>query len=383
MSIKEPVFSAFNPYIEKLPVYNAGLSIGKAREISGKHEIARLASNENPYGCSPAVKESLVDSGYEPWRYPDSHCRALKQALADSLGVDPGNVVVGNGSEEIISAISRAVLQPGDEVVTVTPSFGLHEIEPLAVGARVTKIPLTAELEFNVGALHEAILRRPKLVFLSSPSNPVGCILNKEDLELLLSAVSNETLFVLDEAYYEYAAKELPDSMALLQTTKAPMVVLRTFSKAYGLAGLRVGYGITQSADMAKAISLARTPFNVNGVAQQAALAALADQQWMQDRVECTTAERCRIISELTKMGFKVSASRSNSVFIDMGVDSGMAFEQLVKEGVIVKPWRESGYDQYVRVSVGTPRENDFFLHCLAKLFSEVRDHDYGVEERQ
>lgn len=371
MSVHHSGFSLFNPYVERLPAYNSGLSIKRAKEISGRQEIARLASNENPYGCSSKVQEIFAEASYESWRYPDSHCTELRSALAETLGVDLAQVVVGNGSEEIIAAISRAVLVPGDVVVTVTPSFGLHEIEPLAMGAKVHKVPLTSKLEFDIEALYKAILARPKLVFLSSPSNPVGCILKKTELEYLLSAVSSDTLFVLDEAYYEYAAKELPNSIDLLKETQADFIVLRTFSKAYGLAGLRVGYGITQSAAMAKAIALSRTPFNVNGVAQIAALAALKDSRWMWDAVDRTIAERVRVSSMLKGMGLQVSSSVSNSLFVNTGLDSNLVFEYLVKEGVVIKPWREAGYLQYIRASVGTREDNNLFTNVLCRFLTE------------
>ena len=376
-------YSSFNPNIERLPIYNAGMAVGRARAISGKQDIARLASNENPYGCSPLVREALAASAFEPWRYPDPQCTALRGALSERLGVSADQIVIGNGSEELIAAIARAVLVPGDATVTVLPSFGLHEIEPLAAGSTVFKVPLTPQLEFDIEVLHEAIASRPKLVFLSSPSNPVGCILGQADLETLVRAVRPGTFFVLDEAYFEYAAKELPDSIALLKEAAVPMIVLRTFSKAYGLAGLRVGYAITQDARMAQVIAAAKPPFNVNMAAQMGALAALQDEAWMQDAVARTIVERDKVASHLYDMGFQTSQSKANSVFFNTGMDSGLVADYLVEQGVIVKPWRESQYQQYIRVSAGTAGENNLFVDQLGALVSAYQEFPAKAQSLQ
>ncbi len=370
MALNRHASFSFNPYIEQLPSYNAGLSIGRAREISGKQDIARLASNENPYGCSPLVIEAFRALTLEPWRYSDPQCTALRRALAERLGVSAEHIVVGNGSEDLIAAISRAVLVPGDTTVTVQPSFGLHEIDPLAMGSKVIKVPMTSQMEFDIDALCTAITAGPKLVFLSSPSNPVGCILRQAKLETLLECVRPNTLFVLDEAYYEYAAEELPDSIALLKESGVPLVVLRTFSKAYGLAGLRVGYAVTQDVKMAQTLTAASSPFNVNAAAQMGALAALKDEAWMKNAVERTVADRDRLARKLSGLGLQVGPSKSNSLFVSTGSDSGAVFEYLVKQGVIIKPWREAGYEQCIRVTVGTDDENNLFVDRLG-LFRE------------
>ncbi len=373
MTSKGSDFTAFNPYVSRLPTYNAGMAVERARQISGKQDIARLASNENPYGCSPLVKEALSSAAFEPWRYADPQCTVLRQTIAERLGVSPEQIVAGNGSEEMIAAISRAVLVPGDVAVTVVPSFGLHEIEPLAVGAKVIKVPLTPNLQFDLERLCEEIAKGPRLVFISSPSNPVGCILTQADLDRMVAGMLPGTVLVLDEAYVEYAASEMPDSIALLKSEKVPLIVLRTFSKAYGLAGLRVGYAVTSSPEMSRVMSAAKTPFNVNAAAQAAALAVLKDDAWMQAVVSRTLVERDRIAAALRDLGFRHSDSKSNSLFFDTGLDSTFVAEFLVKQGVIVKPWRESGYEKFIRISAGTPAENDRFIDNLSALMEAHR----------
>lgn len=356
-----------NPHVAALPPYNAGMSLAKARALSGHHDLARLASNENPDGCSPAVLEALASGGFEPWRYADPACTALRAALAWRLGVEAASIVVGNGSEEMIAAIARGVLVEAAQVVTVVPSFGLHEIEPLAAGATVLKVPMTATAGFDLAALEAAIAAGPRVVFLSSPWNPVGPALDAAALARLIAAVPPGTLFVLDEAYFEYADDGLPDGIEALRDSGIAWVVLRTFSKAYGLAGLRVGYAVCADAEIARVISAAKTPFNVNGAAQLAAVAALADEAWMQASVEGIRAERARVATALAGIGLHSAPSQTNFLFFDTGRDSAGVAVALLQEGVIVKPWREAGYETWLRATIGKPADNDRLIAALRK----------------
>lgn len=354
-----------NPHVSALPPYNAGMSLARARALSGHQDLARLASNENPDGCSPAALAALSDGGFQPWRYADPVCTALREALALQLGVDAGVIVAGNGSEEMIAAISRGILVDGAQVVTVVPSFGLHEIEPLAAGASVLKVPMTAAAGFDLTALETAIAAGPRVVFLSSPWNPVGPALDAAALARLIGAVRPGTLFVLDEAYFEYADDSLPDGIKTLRDSGIAWVVLRTFSKAYGLAGLRVGYAVCSDAEIARVIGSAKTPFNVNGAAQIAAVAALADQKWMQASVAGIRAERARVATALAEMGLKAAPSQTNFLFFDTGRDSTQVAAALLQQGVIVKPWREAGYETWLRATMGSPAENDRLIAAL------------------
>lgn len=355
-----------NPCVAALPPYNAGMSLTRARALSGRDDLARLASNENPDGCSPAVLAALADGGFEPWRYADPACTALRETLADRIGVAAEVIVVGNGSEEMIAAISRAVLVAGTQVVTVVPSFGLHEIEPLAAGASVLKVPMTAAAGFDLTALEAAIAAGPRVVFLSSPWNPVGPALDRPALQRLIDAVPPGTLFVLDEAYFEFS--DAPDGIAMLRDSGIAHVVLRTFSKAYGLAGLRVGYAVCSDPELARVIAAAKTPFNVNGAAQRAAIAALADEAWMKASVAGIRAERDRVAAGLAALGLHAAPSQTNFLFFDTGRDSAEVAAALLLEGIIVKPWREKGYENWLRATIGTPAENDRLMAALRKL---------------
>lgn len=358
---------SFNPHVAALPAYNAGLPVAVAREISGHDFIARLASNENPFGCSPKVTDALSSGAFEPWRYADPACRELRAALGAYLSLDPADIVVGNGSEEMIAAISRAFLVPGGLAVTVVPSFGLHEIEPLAAGAQVIKVPMTDDLTFDLPAIEEALANKPQIFFISSPSNPVGVTLDRPALERLAAASGPSTLFVLDEAYREFTEPGFPDGIDVLRALNVPHVILRTFSKAYGLAGLRVGYAACSSAEIARVISAAKTPFNVNAAAQLGAIAALADEAWMKDAVGRINRERERVRSVLDGMGVWMAESQTNFLFLDCKGDSTACAQFLLREGVIVKGWREAGYERFLRVTIGTPEENEKFLAAFAR----------------
>lgn len=359
---------AFNPNVAALPPYNAGMNIAVARSISGRDDIARLASNENPDGCSPAVLAALASPALEPWRYADPACVALRAALARKLSVEPDTIVAGNGSEELIAAVSRAMLVPGAGVVTVIPSFGLHEIEPLAQGAVVAKVAMTDDLGFDLAALEKAIAAGPRVVFLSSPWNPVGPALDRRALERLIAAVGPSTLFVLDEAYFEFADNPCPDGLEVLRASDIPFVVLRTFSKAYGLAGLRVGYAVCSDAGLARVVAAAKTPFNVNAAAQAAAIAALGDEAWMRESVTRLRDERERVGTGLEKLGFRVASSQTNFLFFDCQGDSAAVAGELLQQGIIVKAWREKGYENYLRATIGAPADNDRLIGALAEM---------------
>ncbi len=363
-----PAEPYFNPHVEALPKYNAGLSLAAARAVSGLERIARLASNENPYGCSPAVLEALANGAVELWRYSDPGCESLRAALGKRLGTEPENIVVGNGSEEMIAAASRAFLSAGCTALTVAPCFGLHEIEPLAVGARVTKVPMTADLDFDVAALEAALAQAPNILFLPTPWNPVGAALDHDGLARVIEATPATTMFVLDEAYREFVSDAVPDGLEMLRQARRPYVVLRTFSKAFGLAGLRVGYAVCSSSRIARMLAAAKTPFNVNAAAQAAAVAALDDEAWMRNSVAGITAERERMSKALRDLGLRVARSEGNFLFFDAARDSVQVAAALLKAGVVVKPWLEPNYQTFIRVSTGTTAENDQFLDALAAI---------------
>jgi len=369
------------PEVRDLPVYNAGLSSQVVRQRYGVTRVARLASNENPFGPSIAVGKALAELQRSASLYPDANCRALRAAIALRTGALSDQVVIGNGSENLLEVLCQAYLSPGDRVVTLLPSFGLHEIYPRMMGARVQMVPVTSALEFDVDAWCSALSsgpQTPKMAILSNPSNPVGCMLDEHAFRRVVQAATPETLLVIDEAYYEYALRTpaFPDALTDLRGQKRPWIVLRTFSKAWGLAGLRVGYGVASDAKLVEMLDRVRTPFNVNLAAQAAALAAWDDPAHMEKCVLATVAMREEIAEQLRTLGVRVAPSATNFLFLDLGQANGPIAEALLKRGVIVKPWKESGYENFIRVSIGSAEDNASFLGSLKELLGLANHRD-------
>ena len=363
--------SLARPEVRGLPAYNAGLSSEVVRQRYGVQHVARLASNENPFGPSPAVGLALAHLALSAGLYPDANCRALRTAIAERTGAQLEQVVVGNGSENVLEILCQAFLEPGDRVVTLLPSFGLHEIYPRMMGARVQMLPVTSAMEFDVDAWVAALTQgpAPKLAMLSNPSNPVGCMLDAAAFRRIVQATPQETLLVIDEAYYEYALHSpgFPDALAELRAQNRPWIVLRTFSKAWGLAGLRVGYGIASDARLVQMLDRVRTPFNVNAAAQTAALAAWNDAAYMQQCVSKTVAQREWLATQLRNMGVVMAPSATNFLFLNLQRPNGPVAEALLARGVVVKPWKEVGYENFIRVSIASVEDNILFLQVFSE----------------
>lgn len=357
-----------SPAIAALPAYNAGMTMAEAERLSGRRDLARLASNENPDGCAPGVLAALSGAALEPWRYADPGCARLRAALAGATGHPADRIVVGNGSEEMILASARVLLEPGAELLTVLPSFGLHGITASSVGAQTRHVHMRADGGFDIEGLCAALAAKPRLLALSSPWNPVGTALDRAAFARLLGAADPATTAILhDEAYFEYGDKATrPDALAMLADWGGLWVVLRSFSKAYGLAGLRVGYALCSDTELAKTMTNAKTPFNVNAAAQAGALAALEDTGWMEASVARCASERARVAAALAELGCRIPPSQTNFLFIDTGGDSEACAAALLREGIIVKPWREAGFEQYLRATIGTASENDRLIAAMA-----------------
>ena len=298
------------------------------------------------------------------WKYSDPNSTELRLALSRQANIAVGKIVIGNGSEDLIAVICRACLDKGDRVVTVHPSFLLHEIYPAEQGAHVITIPMNADFSFNIDGLISELERGCKMLIFSNPSNPVGTMIDSEGFSRICKAASPDTVMVVDEAYYEYAAalKQFPDSLSILGQRHNPYAVLRTFSKAYGLAGLRVGYGYFSDTRFADHINKLRTPFNVNSLAQIAARAALEDKEHLAKTIRHNSRERSRVSTELRRHGYRVAESQGNFIFLDTGHNSSATAERLLAQGIIVKPWAAKGYENFLRVTIGAEKDNSLFL---------------------
>ncbi|PHY93306.1 histidinol-phosphate transaminase [Acetobacter pomorum] len=358
------------PEVSGLPRYNAGLSEDEVRRRYGLKNIVKLGSNENPYGPSPRVKAGWDELAGRLGRYPDAGAATLRTDIAKVCDIAHDRVLVGNGSEQIIRMIAEAYLSPQERVVTVRPAFGLHEICPRMMGAVVDAVPITDQATFDCAAMQEAVQRPTKILMFANPSNPVGCMMTGDALQDLIDSCPPHALIVVDEAYREYAEQDpdYADARTILEKQTRPWIILRTFSKAYGLAALRIGYALTSSAEVAATLDSVRDPFNTNMPAQVAACATLADTAYMQDCVRKTVAERERVVQFLVAQGFFVAPTWTNFVFVRTLMKADKLATALLEQGIIIKPWKEAGFENWIRISIGLPEENNIVLRALADL---------------
>lgn len=363
-----PQSPSLRPELDPLVTYNAGLTLGEVRARCGNKPVAKLASNENPYPQAQEVIDAIQSASGSVHLYPDPQGRKLATRIAEKTGANLDCVILGDGSEDLLNVLARCLLRPGDEVVTLYPSFPLHEDYAQMMGARVTRIGLVNQ-RIDVDALLEAVARPVRLTLFSNPMNPAGLWLTAAELDRVLAAQHPDSILCLDEAYLEYAGGEgFISGTARLQSHDKPILILRTFSKAYGLAALRVGYGISNSPGLVRGMNLVRTPFNVNAIGQAAALAAFEHPQAMQLSVAKVVEERARMFGELKSMGLNVLPSKGNFLFVEGRGPSVVLADRLIAEGVLVKPWKQVDYDTWFRVSVGLQRENDQFLAALERV---------------
>ncbi|GGK43541.1 histidinol-phosphate aminotransferase [Pilimelia terevasa] len=353
-----------------LPAYDPGADPDEVARTSGVARIIKLSNNESPFGASPTVTAAVSRHLTNIARYPDPTGKRLAEALGRILAVPTERIVLGNGSENILELLCQAVLNPGDLVVTQAPGFSLHEIFPRMMGARVEKVPVTPQFGFDAAAWKHALAAPPKLVFLANPCNPTGAMFTGAELDQIVDGTPESALLVLDEAYYEFARPrpDYPDGLEVLRDRDQPWIVLRTFSKAYGLAGLRVGYGVASTSALVRALDRVRTPYNVNRMAQDAAVAALGDQTHLADTVRRTGLEIARVAARLRGAGLRVAPSSTNFLFIDTARHAHSVALELHRSGIIVKAWREPGYESFIRASLATPGENDAFVRRLLEI---------------
>lgn len=363
--------SLIRPEVAGLPDYNAGLALDRFRSVYGLDAVAKLDSNESPLGPSPAAVQAIREAAAGVGRYPDASDEALRRAIGEVNGVDPSTVILGNGSEDLIGAIYRAVLRPGDRVVTICPSFGLHEFGAQASGAVVEKVPFPPDWRFPIDALIAALAQPARILIFSSPSNPAGPAVPQSDFARLLAVVPQATLIVFDEAYREYLSEDLAfDALAMLRDAGRAWVSLRTLSKAYGLAGARVGYGICSDADLVRALRKTRNPFAINALAGAATLAALQDTGHLARVVALTASERARVAERLRAKGYEVAPSHGNFLFFRTPGRAADFAEALRRQGVLIKAWQEEPFLDWARVTIANLGENDAFLAAIPAIRS-------------
>jgi histidinol-phosphate aminotransferase len=352
--------------VRRLRPYVPGRPAQQVRRELGLDAVIKMASNENPYGPSPRAIAAIQAAAASVGSYPDSACHDLVQALASHLGVPPEQILLGNGSDEIIHYLGVAFLEPGDEVLSGHPSFLRYEAAATLNDATHVAVPL-ADFRFDLRAMAERLSARTRVVFIANPNNPTGTVVTRLELERFLEEVPERVIVVLDEAYFEYAVdEEYPDGIEYVRGGEN-VVVLRTFSKIHGLAGLRVGYGIARP-EIVSAVHQVREPFNVNSLAQEAAQASLLDSDYVAAMRRANREGHDYLAAAFDDLGLRFVPSHANFILVDVARDARAVFEQLLRRGVIVRTDPAFGLPTFLRVTIGTPDQNRRFLRELADI---------------
>jgi histidinol-phosphate aminotransferase len=351
------------PDLETIPRYVAGKNPSDVARESGIAEAVKLASNEVPYGPLPGVPEAVAEAIAGSHRYPDPAARVLRERLGARYDVAPERIVSGCGSVALAEHLVQATVRAGDEVVYSWRSFEAYPIITTVAGGTSVKVANTGEHRHDLDAMAGAVTDRTKVVFVCSPNNPTGPAVTAEELDRFLHRVGPDVMVVLDEAYREFVRDpDVPDGLEVA-AGRGNVVVLRTLSKAWGLAGIRVGW-LAAEPEIAEAVRKVVVPFSVNHLAQSAALAALDAEEEMWRRVELVVAERARVLSAVREMSPSVPDSQANFIWLPLGEDAADFAARCEKGGVIVRPFAGDG----VRVTIGTPAENDLFLSVAREL---------------
>lgn len=361
------------PNVLQLEPYQPGKSLEELKRELGLSEIIRLSANENPLGPSPQALQAIQQFLPSIYLYPDGSCQHLRRALSAFYNLPPDHFALGNGSDELIHFLGLAYLEPGDEVIVAHPSFVRYDAAALLNNATLHRVPLTHDYRHDLPAMQARVNERTKLLFIANPNNPTGTLVYRDEVERLLNALPPNVLVVLDEAYFEYVDHpDYPDGLEYVRRGHN-VIVLRTFSKAYGLAGLRVGYAVARP-EILEPLERVREPFNVNSVAQVAAAAALTDQEHVRRTRELNREGLNYFYGLCEQLGLRYIPSWANFVMIDLGRDSCMVFQSLLQRGVLVRTCDIFGMPTFIRVNTGTPEQNARFAEALqACLANEMR----------
>ncbi|OQX56482.1 MAG: histidinol-phosphate transaminase [Candidatus Cloacimonas sp. 4484_209] len=350
------------PYVPGKPIEELKRQLG----IQG--EILKLASNENPLGTSPKAVEAMKTNIDKMYLYPDDECFYLKERLSKHLDVSVENIIIGNGSVELILLSALSYLSPNSEFIMGNQGFAMGKIAAQFMGAKFRGIP-EKDYKHNLQAISDAINDKTRIVYIDNPGNPLGTKLSAGEIENFINSIPDNVLVILDEAYYEFVKdNDFPDSLKFVKDKKN-VLVLRTFSKIYGLAGLRIGYGIAPL-DIINTIRKTRLPFNVNRMAQIAALAALEDDDHIKHTLEINDTGKKYLTEEFDKMGIFYIPSVTNFITIKTKLDGITLFSELQKRGVIIRPLANYGMPEFVRITIGTMKDNEIFIKNLKEILS-------------
>ncbi len=355
--------------LARVTPYTPGKPIEEVQRELGLPSAMKLASNENPLGPSPKALEAIRQALPSLHRYPDSHCFYLVRKLARHMGLVPEQFIVGNGSDEIITLAVRALIEPGDEVVIAHPTFVIYQIASQIAEAKIRTVPLR-DFRYDLAGMRRAVTRRTRLVFIANPDNPTGTYVTRAEVEAFMGGLPPHVVVFFDEAYAEVAdVPDYPDSRAFLG--RHPVIITRTFSKAYGLAGIRVGYGMAPT-DLIEAMHRVREPFNVNSLAQVAAAAALEDTEHLEATRRLLREQKRVLVQALEQIGFACIPSATNFILFRVGPKASETVQALLKRGIIVRHMQGWDLPDYVRVTIGLPQENQAFIQALNQIRREA-----------
>ena len=351
--------------IEDLSPYMPGKPIEDVKKEYGLDDVIKLASNENPLGCSPNVlKEIRSTSSLE--LYPDGNCTELKQELAKKLNLDCKEIILTNGSDEMVDMLAKTFINTDDEVIMSDLTFPRYNSVTRMMGAKPVVVPLKS-WTYDLDGMFKEITDRTKFIWLCNPNNPTGTIFTEEELFEFLDSVPKDIIVVYDEAYNEYVTRDdYPHNTEKLLKKYPNIIIMRTFSKIYGLAALRIGYTLANK-DIIENIEKIRCPFNVNSIAQNAALAALKDQNFVKKSYNMNMEGKKYLYEQFDNLGFDYAPSETNHIFVNVNKDSGFIFEELQMRGVIIRPFMDS----YIRVTIGTMEQNKIFIEKLKEVLNK------------
>ncbi len=356
-------------HIRSLKPYVPGKPIEELEREYRIRNAVKLASNENPLGPSPLAIAAIQKVLAGLHRYPDDSGHHLIHKLADRLSLEPASIVLGNGSDEVLAMLARAFLCPGTTAVIPTPSFLMYELVVRWAGAKCVFVPLR-EMTIDLAAVQKKITDDCRMVFLCNPNNPTGTTVTLEDFESFLKSIPSDVIVVVDEAYGEFVRdKHCPYGIDYLNSDR-PVVTLRTFSKAYGLAGLRIGFGCMHP-EIAAVLHQVRPPFNVNIIAQVAAAAALDDTAFLERTRQLIRDGLAYLGGALDRLGMRHFPTQANFFLIDVGMPADDVYEQLLRQGVITRSMSAYGFPRFVRVNIGLPKENERLIRALEKIRSK------------
>jgi len=360
----------FKKEIKNIQVYKAGKPIEEVKRKFGIKYVYKLASNENPfvpYYIKDAINKELKNIN----RYPETDCFYLKDIISKKLKVSKDQIVIGNGSDEIIVLTLRAYIEKGDEVIVAYPTFLIYEIQAKIHQASVKRVPLK-NFRYSLNDMAKNITKKTKIIFIANPDNPTGTYLTHNEVEDFLNKIPKDIIVFFDEAYYEFAPSDFPRSLEFLKNRKN-IIISRTFSKVYALAGLRVGYAITTK-EIANILNLVREPFNVNRFAQVAAISALKNDKFLKNTVSYILKEKEYLYSEFSKLKISFIKSATNFILVDFKRDTERLYNYLLKRGIIIRPMNSWGLNNFFRITIGKHKENKIFVKYFREYINKEEE---------